>query len=118
MASDINGAARHTPGDWYATVREGASMVMVRNPDGSERIIAMDLFDEDASPEIEEVEANSHLMAASPDLLAACEAVRGDVEAWALHLNDTGRLKASQDAMVRWDNVRAAIAKARQGGGA
>ena len=106
MGSDINGAARHTPGDWYATVREGASMVMVRNPDGSERIIAMDLFDEAADPEIEEVEANAALIAAAPDLLYACEQVL-------IASEDNGDMDD-----IDWNQLRAAIAKARQGGGA
>ena len=57
-------------------------------------------------------EINARLIAAAPDLLEACKAVRGYVEAWAMHLNDTGRQKASADVLTAWDKLLAAIAKA------
>lgn len=75
------GNASHTPGPWYAVAR----MVEIGNDDAPD-ICSTDPYtfgQGHLARCIEEAEANSHLIAAAPDLLAALVALLADYEALA-----------------------------------
>ena len=75
---------KHTPGPWQALVirdDEGDRLVFnIRTADGH-LAICDGMGSSDDFPDWEESEENARLMAASPDLLAACEGVVRDIEA-------------------------------------
>ena len=59
---------QHTQGSWRFEIRNNEAMVTTcRN--GEDMVVAGYLFDEEIDLELEEVEANARLIAASPDLL-------------------------------------------------
>ena len=57
---------KHTKGKWEVKQADSKTVVVC----GS-MVIASDLYDENASPSIEEIDANANLMASSPDMLEA-----------------------------------------------
>jgi len=57
--------------------------------------------------EREEQEANARLVAAAPDLLAACQSF---IELWP---ERNGKIKATPDVISCWQKAKAAIAKAK-----
>jgi len=61
--------------------------------------------------EAEEHEANARLIAASPDLLEACQKALGIAESWTYDQLDGTRMLDS--ALKGLESIRAAIAKAR-----
>jgi hypothetical protein len=95
--------AKHTSGPWTRLVGERFkhdSSAGVKGPDGLYIAAALDLnrYDKD-----DEVEANARLIAAAPDLLAACEAALPEI----YHPYDPQAGKAV------YDRLRAVIDKAR-----
>lgn len=58
----------HTPGPWRTTTAYDDPAVI----DYDGRIIAMAVMDEDDPQELETIVANARLLAAAPELLAAC----------------------------------------------
>lgn len=71
--------SKHTPGPWISTGLYGGYIVRMR-PDGTRQILAEVMYN---GNEQETVAANRRLLAAAPDLLAACEqalALLGDTD--------------------------------------
>lgn len=108
----------HTPGPWV--IHEwgiGDSVIEVNGPDGAQ-IAEIDTLRE--STETEHVRAsgehraNARLIAAAPDLLAACKAADGAFDRIEAQGAD-GDSEAWKMAFAAWQNVRAAIAKAERG---
>ena len=102
--------ANHTPGPWTverdpchfhtaSSVRGGAS-------DGAKFPGRQLMAEVGGFADVQEQEANAALIAAAPDLLDACEQVL-------IASEDNGDMDD-----IDWNQLRAAIAKARQGGGA
>ena len=58
----------YTQGPWKFEVRNNQAMVTT-DRDDMDMVVAANLFDEELDLELEEVEANARLIAASPDLL-------------------------------------------------
>ena len=57
---------KHTKGQWEVKQADSKTVVVC----GS-MVIASDLYDENASPPIEEIDANANLIASAPDMLKA-----------------------------------------------
>ena len=77
---------QHTPGPWkIARERNGAAYPAVRGPDGG--IVATCGYR--VCPESTEDDDNARLIAAAPDLLAACEAAAGSLDVMAHHASET-----------------------------
>lgn len=92
---------KHTLGKWTATLHECG---------------AFDIHDEDGATiasrnpwthRVQESEANAHLIAAAPELLAACEAIDG-ADWFTLHQDEMG--EDDEQIAERW---RYAVSKAR-----
>ena len=67
---------KHTQGTWQYTYLPS----VVTDCDGEEITLAR--VDPDCALVLEEAIANAHLMAAAPDLLAACKAALEDIIGW------------------------------------
>lgn len=95
-------AARHTPGPWTVDVTQRVRQVR----DGQGAVVAafVRMEHDDCSP-TPETDADAALIAAAPDLLAACEALR------LLALDCSSRWSRGHPAIV--ERAEAAIAKAR-----
>ena len=65
----------HTQGKWLVKQTDFKKAVVCGN-----MIVASDLYDENKSPPIEEVDANANLIASAPDLLSACKYALGVLE--------------------------------------
>ena len=118
--------ADHTPGPWYVEIDEHrapshwyAAAIHVGSPfDASHRTVARVSQAEPSWDEAvqAQVEANARLIAAAPDLLAACLAYQDwtDASEIAAISNTMENLDAESQASERFENLReAAIAKAR-----
>ena len=101
------GRAAHTPGPW--TIRHGTNVFAVRRDVGHESSVANTggFFNNktDVGPENE---ANARLVAAAPDLFAACR----EVLLWSMH---SGAFCEPEDEAVL-AAVTAAVRKATTGG--
>jgi hypothetical protein len=105
--------ARHTPGPWTVHADSYAG----DHPNHASRFVGTQDFDEDASvgqivaklTDSPEIVANARLIAASPDLLAACEAFLREHD----DTYDGGPISSGHVAAV--ELARAAIAKAKAG---
>lgn len=101
----------HTPGPWTVTpANDGATYITGGEPrdDGSFQGLACmldDLRDDDDS---EESAANARLMAAAPDLLAACEAALKQLNELEAYIFEQTRARVSAPASAA---LSAAIAK-------
>lgn len=100
--------AKHTPGPWHvdAVHSEALHEVCMTNPppkEGNPVVLASVEYDQDRGtcPTLREANANARLIAAAPDLLAACQAAMAFVSTWQ---------HGFEDAFV--GQMRAAIAKA------
>lgn len=114
MGSDINGAARHTPGPWR--VCDGAILSEGLNEFGNWHVCQFHRGDEKNTPQDF---ANAALIAAAPELLAALERLIAASELTPGDCYTGGLPNANWGEPGRAaDQARAAIAKARQGGGA
>lgn len=94
---------KHTPGPWRSVGSHGMLRHCILGPRGE--IIARYSAWEDHP---EEAEANTSLMVAAPDLLAACEAVVNAYEE-----NDWSAPGVSDGLYDAIEGIRAAIAKVR-----
>ena len=108
--------AEHTPGPWTRDAERDGRMrdesAAVRGPDG---LFIAAAFDFNRTDRDAEVEANARLIAAAPELLAACLAYQDwtDASERAAFDNSMANLDAESDASDRFENLReAAIAKA------
>lgn len=90
----------HTPGPWRYTPDDGSYITDCTQPEWGQRIVAQMHGD----PNKSEVAANAHLIAAAPDLLAACRIAHR-------MLGKTSQPKWPATADV-WAVLRDAIAKA------
>lgn len=100
MATSMN--TKHTPGSWvfaYGSVYREDTL----HDESSIRIALMDRNEPHTTPC--ERDANARLIAAAPDLLAACEA--------AMLLYDLPNIDLAGSAQVVRDQIKAAIAKAK-----
>lgn len=103
--------AKPTPGPWKARKNRSRGYVV----DGVGRRIARIQVGETAPDE--QIAADAHLIAAAPDLLAACETGRACIQETVLGLifgerpTDRGAVEALVNRVV--DQMTAAIAKAR-----
>ena len=93
--------SKHTPGPWEAAKRCNAVYA------GAQCVA--NLTEVTTGVEAEEGRANALLVAAAPDLLAACKMLMGVAE-WA----DRNRKRSIVD-VCDWSRVRAAVAKAEGG---
>jgi hypothetical protein len=99
----------HTPGPWFAGTDEDAHVIY--NADESE--VVADTLREDGDAETEA--ANARLVAAAPDLLAACESVLLLIDGRGLGgLDVLGQFYADR-CDEEAAKVRAALAKAKGG---
>lgn len=105
--------AKHTPGPWNYTLCDGESAWLVgpRNAEGPDYVA--DAHKLTHGRRDEDSEANARLIAAAPELLAACESV---IEEYGGH-HATGCVERPDDkgGCCFVAMVRAAIAKARGG---
>jgi hypothetical protein len=92
---------KHTPGPWEARFEDG---VWVQPPNPSDPIIC-DLLPRDADSYTLEDEANAYLIAAAPDLMAACELA---YSGFGFPIDDESHIKIS-------NALAAAIRKAKGG---
>ena len=97
-----NTKATHTPGPWI--VKRGAWEFTIGNESSKPSARLHDFMVAKTPENSMHSEADAHLIAAAPDLLAACE--NADKE--------LALLGWDKDNSVRWD-LRAAIAKAKGG---
>lgn len=108
MKTSQAGAHKHTPGRWHAVTGQGAHIndwyirAGERREDGTWPAVARSCSAGICNKAT--VEANVRLMAAAPDLLAACERVM--------------QLAVANEGDEVFDQVRAAITRATNGGGA
>lgn len=106
----------HTKGPWVAEDRGDPGLEWVEVVGANERSIA-DVGNSAANDWSEEDEANARLIAAAPDLLGACEALKAGVEDAVLRFLDSNglQLRSDMEAILRARLARAeaAIAKAR-----
>jgi hypothetical protein len=92
--------SKHTPGPWkWWTTHEGAHRI---NPHKGGLVIASC---DTRNPFSEEQEANARLIAAAPDLLEACKAVKATCPA---------DPDINPEWQAAWDLLLAAIAKAEE----
>ena len=93
----------HTPGPWIFDEATGDV--------GTEDGVLIHGNPPDDDDRDEELAANAHLIAAAPELLAACEAVLDGVslDVYRIAAADMGRMEPAEHA---FDLLRAAIAKA------
>ena len=63
---------KHTKGKWEVKQADSKTVVVC----GS-MVIASDLYDENESPSIEEIDANANLIASAPDMLKALNGILG-----------------------------------------
>ena len=115
--------ANHTPGPWHAETSDhytlGGDMIEISLHDSEGMIcdqiasVMLDTGDDTAEDQkrYKEQEANAHLIAAAPDLLAACEAVYEADEAAIKELKACG-LDGSVDPKIT-AQLKAAIAHAK-----
>jgi hypothetical protein len=109
--------SEHTPGPWTLLIHVEGDPVLNVIRDGTEKYRGSitsakwiaELDADSLDGECGENEANARLIAAAPDLLAACEAVLSNLD----HLSDVW----GQEGVTRTvqDRLRAAIAKAKGG---
>lgn len=104
----------HTPGPWEFISPALHFVPGIRDPDGFYVATVSDY-----TPDLERAEANGRLLAAAPDLLAACEAI---LDAAPAEAPSEPEYNSTEDAfhhgheVARWEAaeaVRAAIRKAR-----
>lgn len=102
--------AKHTAGPWSANFAringEAMGWHITASPEGSLHAIALDGDSSSNRRAPAELEANGHLIAAAPDLLAALESCRKELSAW---MRDHGDDIKTQEAVSA---ARAAKAKA------
>lgn len=112
--TNVVGAARHTPGPWEVNRLRNDLFVEGGIRDGHGVCCQVQLLCDTAT---EEDFANARLISSAPDLLAACEAILARIEGDFDHpaLVKFGPLTNTNND-VR-EIARAAIAKARNGGG-
>jgi len=91
----------HTPGPWDANISKGCFSITVGQPKSDYEIIAMVTNYECSRPDAER-DANARLIAAAPELLAACE-----------QLTELDVMVVGPDAEEWFEQVRAAIKKAK-----
>lgn len=106
--------AKHTPGPWELgpDIRSRGDLVYRMVLAGKKRLCAVSVYGGRAGTNQptfseEEVVANGHLVAAAPDLLAACEAVLPIIESL-----DSAKEEGDDDEPLA-AQLRAAIAKAK-----
>ena len=111
---------KHTPGPWYADLRErytlGGDMVEITLHDENEMVIdqiaSIMLETGEDSPDDQrayrEQEANARLIAAAPDLLAACKEMLNEIRAY------QGESEFEEGSITKshCDLLKSAIAKA------
>ena len=95
----------HTSGPWVANV--GAGFIDVRAKNEDPPIVGWQGFDDCFRAKAEHI-ANARLIAAAPDLLAACKAALNDYE----RINAAASLKRIHPFTLGPAELRAAIAKA------
>lgn len=89
----------HTPGPWWLRpTHDHGKYILGSSSAGSEHAVA----------ECHSGDDNARLIAAAPDLLAACERAKGFVESWEKQLGDWDEV--DQNTI---NAINAAIAKAR-----
>lgn len=93
--------ATHTPGPWTITRESDTHPLAIQTAEGTVAYVR-----HMGRPD-PEWQANARLIAAAPELLAALESM---VDMFERHID--GR-PGPDDAAARWDDARAAIAKAR-----
>jgi len=104
----MSAEAKHTPGPWGVWLHSAFDYIIVVGP--SEFHTVADVRagnDEDELPN--QTEANAHLIAAAPDLLAALELVMSWIDNWSPHFIDEYAWGADSA------KIRAVIAKAKGG---
>jgi hypothetical protein len=94
----------HTPGPWHRNIRKDGKYPTVYAGRNKHVASASAIYDDKGQFDGAEVEANIDLIAAAPDLLAACEAALS-------LLNNIGKGNWAQTPAG--DALRAAIAKAK-----
>lgn len=100
---------QHTPGPWRSSVEREPGIfaqsyrITANDAMGYERMIARQPTGLGADDE-----ANAHLIAAAPDLLAACRAA----EAWIVQMERSGAITQTREPIA---TLRAAIAKTEGG---
>ena len=99
----------HTPGPWRVEEDEDGLYIRMEAYRGQDEYLVVY-----ASPIPEQREADAHLIAAAPELLAACKAVLSDVslDVYRGAAADRGRMTPAEAAFAL---LRAAIARANGG---
>lgn len=108
---------KHTKGDWaYRACEDGAKRKGAYAILAGKKTIAHVLSDEDSplAPMDVEAVANTRLMAASPDLLTACEDILGALVAAYANVSDPDDRRgwSDDDAFRTYRKAKDAIAKA------
>lgn len=100
--------ATHTPGPWVSPGTDGDDRVVCAAMQGKRRTLAH-VYGEDADAR----DANANLIAAAPDLLAALEWLAREVRASAPMMRECIGNTNLNALMLREEQARAAIAKAK-----
>ena len=75
--------SKHTPGPWTIADDNGTDIgIIARKRGRGGQMVAMVTVDEDVPQDDDERLANARLIAAAPDLLAACKAFAAARKAW------------------------------------
>lgn len=101
----------HTPGPWKAERHDGAGNIIIDTDTPVDRGRLGIASVRRASNADHEVEANARLIAAAPDLLAACEAAIVEFKAQGQALGEY----TPPEMVDTWNKVDAAIIKATKG---
>jgi hypothetical protein len=105
---------KHTPGPWTIEKAGDGKFYVQGNRNGERCIIAMDFYDEENEPDLEELKANVHLITAAPDLLEACKLVMVTSQTCFADILKLGHIQPpnGNDYRKAKDIARQAIAKA------
>jgi len=118
--------SKHTPGPWKVAshkTKHGENFSIHARKDGWCNILHGDRFlDQEKCPSVDEARANARLIAAAPDLLAACLAAKEWLDGWAsaepqLRVIGSAIAKAKGETLRR-SNVRLYIRNKNRNGAA
>lgn len=107
----MNNEPKHTPGPWWIEdISKGCDFPLIHGADYSEVAIAYPGDTLGKEPRLDAMYANARLIAAAPDLLAACKMALRDLVDFLDGLPDGIR----SDDSATTEALRAAIAKAEK----
>jgi hypothetical protein len=103
----VSNQTKHTPGPWQIRSGGNTGKFFVEQSQGAEVTICF------VDTNLRSNEANARLIAAAPDLLAACESGLAALVAYGARCGNAGEKIISEECRVQAAFVRSALEKAR-----